>query len=183
MLVRFTGWSPSKGDPPGDALAFDDRDDRVRLDLLKGVRMPTGPPDFQSIGSKRRSQAEMDAGVVLTQVAGAGFDLANLRARPDGHEHSGADGVAVAPRPDQTKLQRVVAVAAVVPQEIGRLTVVGHQHIEIPVIVDIRDCERPADLLGREAAARRTTLLDEAAAIGVVEQQPALCVFRAGANL
>src|SRR5439155_25084112 len=75
MLVRFTRWSPSIGDPPGDALSLDDRDDRVRLDLLKGVRMPAGPPDFQPIGSKRRSQAEMDAGVVLTQVAVAGFEL------------------------------------------------------------------------------------------------------------
>ena len=66
----------------------------------------------------------MDASVVLAQVAGAGFDFANLSARPDSHEHSRANGVAVALPAHQTNLQRVVAVAAVVPQQIGGLAVV-----------------------------------------------------------
>ena len=125
----------------------------------------------------------MDTGVVLTQVAGAGFDLANLSGPSDGHEHSRPNGVAVAPLPHQANQKGVVPVTAVVPQEIGGLTVVGCQQVEVPVIVDIGDGKRSTDLLHGEAAPRRPPLLDEAASAGVVEQQPALRVLRSGAHL
>src|SRR5439155_11991422 len=50
----------------------------------------------------------------------------------------------------------VVPVAAVVPQEIGGLTVVGYQQVEVPIVVDIGDGKRSTDLLHGEAAPCRT---------------------------
>src|SRR5216683_1759373 len=97
-----------KGDSFGDALSFNDRDDRVCLNLSEGLRASAGPPYLQAIDSTRHSQAEVDASIVLAQIAGAGFDLAQLGARSHGHEQSGADGVMVARLPDQTNLQRVL---------------------------------------------------------------------------
>src|SRR5436309_11049775 len=115
--------SSSKGDASGDARSFDDRDDRAGLNLRKGFRAAARPADFETIGSEGGAHAEMDASVVLAQIAGAGSDLANLCMLPDGRQHFRADGAAVAPAPYQAHSQRVLAVGPLVPPQLRRLPV------------------------------------------------------------
>ena len=74
------------------------------------------------------------------------------------------------------------AVAAVVAQQVGGLAVVGHEQIQVAVVVDVAGDEPAADLLQREPGPGAAADLDEAAGRSVAEQQVALRVVRAGAE-
>ena len=55
-----------------------------------------------------------------------------------------ANAVAVGPLAHQPQLQPVIAVPALVPQKLRLLAVVGDQHVDISVVIEIGECRRAA---------------------------------------
>src|SRR6187397_1621873 len=96
-----------------DSLSLSDRNDLIGDDALKGIDAAARPPDFEPVGALIRSQPEVLAHVVLTEIAGSRLHLANLRTRSCRQAQTSPDTVTVALLPDQPHQDRVAVVAVV----------------------------------------------------------------------
>ena len=111
----------------------------------------------------------MQSKIVLTEVARARADDADLRSAADGHAHTRSDGVARDSRKGAN--QQGVSADAVIAEQIGGLAVVGHEHIEIAVVVDVAGRQSAAHFFEREAVAGAAPDLDETPRACVAEQE------------
>ena len=73
--------------------------------------------------------------------------------------------------PDEANQHRIVAGAAFITQQFGVAAVVGHEQIEIAVVVDVAGDQRPSDFLRREACSRLAADFSEPPAAAVSQQQ------------
>src|SRR5262245_32284332 len=103
----------------------------------------------------------MGTEIVLTQIAGPGFHVANLRSRPSRHSNPRANRLGVARGAAEVNEQRVRAIPAVVAQQLDVLAVVGDEKVEVAVVVDVADRETASDSFGGEGRTRVAADLDE----------------------
>ena len=110
------------------------------------------PLHLEPIGLLVRSQPDVLAQIVLSEIGRARFHLTDLRAGSRRHTQPGADAITIALLTDEVDDERV-AMVAVVAKEIGRLPVVGDEQIEIAVVVDVAGGEAAAHFFEREPGA------------------------------
>ena len=122
----------------------------------------------------------MHSQVALPEVARSRLDFPHLTGVSGRQTDPGADGSAIAARAHQAQQHSVVAGCGVVAQQLHRSTVVRHEDVEIAVVVDVADCQRPADRFHREAGTRRAADFLEPAVAVVSEQQLSLRFLGAG---
>src|SRR5262249_51171442 len=105
----------------------------------------------------------MRAQIVLAQVARPSLDVADLRARSDGEPDPRADRLGVGAGATPPAEPPVRAFPAVISQELGVLSIVADEQIEIAVVVDVAHGQPPAHTLGGERRTRRPPDFAEAA--------------------
>src|SRR4029453_19055876 len=83
-------------------------------------------------------------------------------------------------QPDQ---YRAAAIAAVVLQEIGGLPGVGHEEVEVAVVVDVSSDKCSPDLFDRKPRPRRAGHVDKSTIAGIAKEKPGLRVLGARTEL
>src|SRR5271157_6161983 len=122
-----------------DAHAFLHRDDLITLEVGEFRRHPTRPKDLNHVDSGALSQPEVQAGILSGLITHAALSLIIenqiSRRELDPSPHT----ITIRLRSDKKNLQPVIGVAAVVAEQLGRLAVVVHENVEVPIIVEIGD--------------------------------------------
>src|SRR6185369_13905899 len=130
-------------DVADDALPFFNKNQLIWLDVFQGVDLAAGPADLEQIDLFGFADAEVDAQVVLGDVAPAAAHLVDLLVhlgfvgRMGNATQACADAAAIGFHPDRAHLEPVASVGHVAADEL-RIVVDGvHHHIHVAVVVEI----------------------------------------------
>jgi len=98
-------------EPPSadDAVAFPDRDDLIRFDVLQGVGLSTRPSHLESIDPGRRPEAKVLPLIVLAKIARSGFHFPLLGVGSYRQFQLRAHAISIAVLPDCSHEQRIAA--------------------------------------------------------------------------
>src|SRR6266567_2098065 len=105
--------------------AFLQRVDGIRGKIFKSLDQTAGPAHLRPINLCRSAEAEMDAHVVVGNIAGAAAHFVNESARTRFHRNAGADAVAIGFDPKRRRSVHVAdhcGHAAIIPQVADRQT-------------------------------------------------------------
>src|SRR5216684_1953531 len=119
--------------------AFLQRVDGIGGKIFKSLDQAAGPAHLHPINLCRSAEAEMDAHVVIGNVAGAAAHFVNESARACFHRDSCPDAVAVGFDPDRPKRDPVVPVARVVDQKRRRSVHVADDCGNTAIIPQVSD--------------------------------------------
>src|SRR6266702_8585100 len=148
------------------------RVDGIRGKILKSFDQAAGPAHLHPINLCRSAEAEMDAHVVVGNIAGAAAHFVNESARARFHRDPCPDAVAVGFNPDRPKRDPVVRGARVVDQKRRRSVHVadyrGHAAI-ITQVADRKTARRPYD---RDCGTRGRGNIGEGSVAIVVIENP-----------
>src|SRR5439155_6761141 len=109
------------------ANAFLYNDDAVCRDIRQPVDNAAGPAHLDDVGARYITQPEMQPRIVRRLVAHAALCLVGLGHTAGRQLHARADTIAVRSHAGQPQREPVVAVAAIVTKQLGRLPVVGDE--------------------------------------------------------
>src|SRR5712691_1005350 len=103
-----------------------------------------GPANFDLLHLFYSAQPEEQAQIVCSAIAGSADQLAHTTSAARGYGDQGANGVAIARRPDQLEADPGIAVAAVVAQQDGRAAVGHPEQVDVSIVVEIAGSQGPA---------------------------------------
>src|SRR5713101_6624661 len=142
--------------------------------IFKSLDQTTGPAHLHPINLCRSAEAEMDAHVVIGNVAGAAAHFVNKSARARFHGNASADAVAVGFDPNRPKGDPVVPVARVVDQKRRRSVHVADHRGHAAIIPQVADRQTARRTYGRDPGPRRRGNIREGSVAIVVIQNPGL---------
>ena len=148
--------------------------DGIRGKIFKSLDQAAGPAHLHPINLCRSAEAEMDAHVVVGNVAGASAHFVNEGARARFHRDAGADAVAVGFDPDCPKGDPVVCVSRVVDQKRRRSVHVADDCGHAAIIPQIADRQTARRTYGRDRGPRGRGNIREGSVAIVVIQNPGL---------
>src|SRR5216683_2966269 len=154
--------------------AFLQRVDGIGGKVFKSLDQAAGPAHLHPINLCRSAEAEMDAHVVIGNVAGAAAHFVNKSARARFHGNASADAVAVGFDPNRPKGDPVVPVARVVDQKRRRSVHVADHRGHAAIIPQVADRQTARRTYGRDPGPRRRGNIREGSVAIVVIQNPGL---------
>src|ERR1700685_38447 len=117
--------------------AFGDLVEVIGSDILKCLVGAAGPGDFDCGDGGGIAEAEVGTEVALGEIAAAAGDFADLVYVVRGDSDSGAGGVAVRFCAYEFKIHEMVFVKGVVVEKCGRIAVVGDEHVDVAIVIEI----------------------------------------------
>src|SRR6266851_1471246 len=154
--------------------AFLQRVDGIGGKIFKSLDQAAGPAHLHPINLCRSAEAEMDAHVVIGNVAGAAAHFVNESARACFHRDSCPDAVAVGFDPDRPKRDPVVPVARVVDQKRRRSVHVADDCGHAAIIPQIADRQTARRTCCRDRGTRGRGNIREGSVAIVVIENPGL---------
>src|SRR5260370_26452473 len=148
--------------------------DGIRGKIFKSFDQAAGPAHLHPINLCRSAEAEMDAHIVIGNVAGAAQHFVNESARTRFHRNAGADAVAVGFDPDCPKGDPVVRVARVVDKKRRRSVHVADDRGHAAIIPQVADRQTARRTYGRDRGPRGRGNIRERSVAIVVIQNPGL---------
>src|SRR5947199_294922 len=97
----------------------------------------------------------MDAQIVLPLITGSGLHMAEKNLSTHRQFQTRSDAIPIALGSHGPDEKCIIAIAAVVAEQIGRLAIVPDHDIQIAIIVQIANDERTADFLQSESRSGR----------------------------
>src|ERR1700722_12554813 len=152
-------------------------------EVVEGLAGAAGPGDFYCGDHGGIAEAEAGAEVALRQVATAAGDFADLVYTTCGDFDSGAEGIAVGFCADQCEIHEMIFMECVVVQKSGWIAIVGDDHVDVAVVVEIGERDTAGGPRGKRVEAALRGDFGEFAAHLVMEQRVVLFVERAGGDL
>src|SRR6266566_865695 len=150
------------------------RVDGIGGKIFKSLDQTAGPAHLHPINLCRSAEAEMDAHVVIGNVAGAAAHFVNESARARFHRDPCADAVAIGFAPGRTKRDPVVRVARVVDQKRRRSVHVADHRGHAAIIPQVADRQTARRTYGRDCGTRGRGNIGEGSVAIVVIQNPGL---------
>src|SRR5579864_5165113 len=141
---RRSGWRQRFG--IANTGTFHNGVDGVAGDVLQGFESAVGPTDFYGFHFGGGAQAEMEAKVVLGEVAAAAADFAELLNATGVNGDARPDGGAIAFCADQLEEHTVVPRAIGVEENGRRRANVEDDHVDVSGVEDVAESDAPAGL-------------------------------------
>src|SRR5260370_34634848 len=154
--------------------AFLQRVDGIRGKIVKSRDQTAGPAHLHPINLCRSAAAEMDAHVVIGNIAGAAAHFVNESTRARFHRNASPDAVAVGFAPDRAKRDPVVAVARVVDQKRRRSVHVADDCGHAAIIPQVADRQTARRTYGRDCETHGPANIREGSVAIVVIENPGL---------
>src|SRR5260370_25730021 len=130
---------------PHDAFAFVHVNELIGLHVLPRIDLPAGPANLQRLDLIRFPQAEVNAQVVLRDIAAAATDFIDLLVglwligRMRNAAQARADAAAIGFRADRAHLDPVEPMRGIAAQQLRIIVHRVHHHIDVAVIVEITE--------------------------------------------
>ena len=111
------------------------------VDAAAGKRLccSVWPPDSEAVDARRVAEAKMQPQVILREKARLTDDGVRLPASGSGNDNRGADRAPVGFGPLQLHRDPVIGTGEIIPQKRWWLTHVHHQHVDVPVVVEVAE--------------------------------------------
>ena len=123
---------------------FDDGVDGVGGKIVEGVDRAGRPADFYGVDFGGFAEAEMEAEIVLGEVAAAAADFGDLADAGGMDGDASADGGTIAFCADQFEEDAVIGIVVLVEKERGRFADVDEDDVDVAGVEDVAESSAAA---------------------------------------